>query len=233
MDIDLADRAARPGSRRQRRLPARPLAEPGGDRQRRSPKRFDEEMFRAHVRRRLRGRRALERARPFPTATSTPGIPARRTSAGRRTSTACRSSRSRSPTSAARAASSWSATRVTTDHISPAGAIRPDSPAGRYLIDHGVERNGLQLLRLAPRESRGDGARHVRERPPAQPARAGHRGLGHRPPSGRRADVDLRRLAALPGRGRAARRRSPARSTARAPPGTGRPRGRPCSASGP
>jgi aconitate hydratase len=29
---------------------------------------------------------------------------------------------------------------VTTDHISPAGAIRPDSPAGRYLIDHGVER---------------------------------------------------------------------------------------------
>jgi aconitate hydratase len=29
---------------------------------------------------------------------------------------------------------------VTTDHISPAGAIRPDSPAGRYLLDHGVER---------------------------------------------------------------------------------------------
>jgi aconitate hydratase len=29
---------------------------------------------------------------------------------------------------------------VTTDHISPAGAIRPDSPAGKYLIDHGVER---------------------------------------------------------------------------------------------
>ncbi len=29
---------------------------------------------------------------------------------------------------------------VTTDHISPAGAIRPDSPAGIYLIEHGVER---------------------------------------------------------------------------------------------
>jgi aconitate hydratase len=28
---------------------------------------------------------------------------------------------------------------VTTDHISPAGSIRPDSPAGRYLIEHGVE----------------------------------------------------------------------------------------------
>ncbi|RMF17137.1 MAG: aconitate hydratase AcnA [Alphaproteobacteria bacterium] len=27
---------------------------------------------------------------------------------------------------------------VTTDHISPAGAIPPDSPAGRYLIEHGV-----------------------------------------------------------------------------------------------
>jgi aconitate hydratase len=29
---------------------------------------------------------------------------------------------------------------VTTDHISPAGAIRPDAPAGLYLIEHGVER---------------------------------------------------------------------------------------------
>jgi len=29
---------------------------------------------------------------------------------------------------------------VTTDHISPAGAIPVDSPAGRYLIEHGVDR---------------------------------------------------------------------------------------------
>jgi aconitate hydratase len=29
---------------------------------------------------------------------------------------------------------------VTTDHISPAGSIRPDAPAGRYLTEHGVER---------------------------------------------------------------------------------------------
>jgi aconitate hydratase len=28
---------------------------------------------------------------------------------------------------------------VTTDHISPAGSIKTDSPAGRYLIDHGVD----------------------------------------------------------------------------------------------
>ncbi|GIU99245.1 MAG: hypothetical protein KatS3mg014_0861 [Actinomycetota bacterium] len=38
---------------------------------------------------------------------------------------------------------------VTTDHISPAGAIRPDSPAGRYLIEHGV----------APRDFNSYGAR--------------------------------------------------------------------------
>lgn len=30
---------------------------------------------------------------------------------------------------------------VTTDHISPAGSIKAESPAGRYLLDHGVERN--------------------------------------------------------------------------------------------
>jgi aconitate hydratase len=29
---------------------------------------------------------------------------------------------------------------VTTDHVSPAGAIRPDSPAGKYLIEHGIAR---------------------------------------------------------------------------------------------
>ena len=29
---------------------------------------------------------------------------------------------------------------ITTDHISPAGAIAPDSPAGRYLTDNGVEK---------------------------------------------------------------------------------------------
>ena len=34
----------------------------------------------------------------------------------------------------------WIGDSVTTDHISPAGSIRPDSPAGRYLLEHGVER---------------------------------------------------------------------------------------------
>jgi aconitate hydratase len=32
---------------------------------------------------------------------------------------------------------------VTTDHISPAGAIKKDSPAGRYLVEHGVEQRAF------------------------------------------------------------------------------------------
>jgi aconitate hydratase len=34
----------------------------------------------------------------------------------------------------------WLGDSVTTDHISPAGSIKPDSPAGNYLVEHGVER---------------------------------------------------------------------------------------------
>jgi len=29
---------------------------------------------------------------------------------------------------------------VTTDHVSPAGAISPDAPAGKYLLEHGIQR---------------------------------------------------------------------------------------------
>jgi aconitate hydratase len=32
---------------------------------------------------------------------------------------------------------------VTTDHISPAGSIKPESPAGRYLLEHDVERKSF------------------------------------------------------------------------------------------
>ena len=32
---------------------------------------------------------------------------------------------------------------VTTDHISPAGSIKPESPAGEWLIEHGVERRSF------------------------------------------------------------------------------------------
>jgi len=35
---------------------------------------------------------------------------------------------------------------VTTDHISPAGAIKPDSPAGKYLLEHGVQKGDFNSL---------------------------------------------------------------------------------------
>jgi aconitate hydratase len=37
----------------------------------------------------------------------------------------------------------WAGDSVTTDHISPAGSIKPDSPAGLYLVEHGVERRNF------------------------------------------------------------------------------------------
>ena len=68
---------------------------------------------------------------------------------------------------------------VTTDHIRPAGAIKKDSP-GRQVPRRARRRAaGLQLLRLAPRQPRGDDPRHVRQHPAAQPAGAGHRGRLH------------------------------------------------------
>ena len=63
----------------------------------------------------------------------------------------------------------------------------------------------LQQLRKPPRQPRGDDARHVRQHPPSQPARARHRGWHHASPSQWRADVDLRR------RDEVHRRRHPAR----------------------
>ena len=57
----------------------------------------------------------------------------------------------------------------------------------------GRQAGGLQLLRRAARQSRSDDARHVREYPPAQPARARHRGRLDRASARRREDVDLRR----------------------------------------
>ena len=93
---------------------------------------------------------------------------------------------------------------VTTDHISPAGAIKRDGPAGQYLIEHGVEPHDFNSYgaRRGNHEVmvRGTFA-NVRLRNQLAP---GHRGRRHRAPARRRADVDLRRRDALPGRGRAA-----------------------------
>ena len=81
---------------------------------------------------------------------------------------------------------------ITTDHISPAGAIKKDSPAGQLADRARGRRPRLQLLRLAPRQPRGDDAGHVRQRPAPQPARR-PRGRLDAPPARRRGDADLRR----------------------------------------
>ena len=133
------------------------------------------EMFRAAVREACStatscGARC--RCRP---AIASRGTPTRPTSAGRRSSRICRASRRRSPRSAARACSRVLGDSITTDHISPAGSIKADSPAGQVSDRAGRGAEGLQLVRRAPRQSRSDDARHVRQRAAAQPARARHR----------------------------------------------------------
>ena len=48
---------------------------------------------------------------------------------------------------------------ITTDHISPAGAIKADSPAGRLSAGAWGPPGRLQLLRVTPRQPSGDDAR--------------------------------------------------------------------------
>ena len=68
---------------------------------------------------------------------------------------------------------------VTTDHVSPAGAIPPHTPAGQ-LPDRARRRAvPAQHLRLPPRQPRGDDARLLRQRAAAQPARPRRRGRVH------------------------------------------------------
>ena len=91
---------------------------------------------------------------------------------------------------------------VTTDHISPAGAIKEDSPAGRYLAEHGVEQRDFNSYgsRRGNHEVmiRGTFA-NIRLRNQLAPGTEG--GFTRDFTDGRRGDHDLRRLRALP-RGR-------------------------------
>ena len=64
---------------------------------------------------------------------------------------------------------------VTTDHISPAGNISKNSPAGKYLMEHGVQPRRLQQLRQPPRQRPRHGPRHVRQHPHPQFPRPRHR----------------------------------------------------------
>ena len=59
-------------------------------------------------------------------------------------------------------------------------------PAGKYLIEQRRRPEGLQLVRLAPRQPRGHGARHVRQRAPPNQLAPGHRRRRHAAPARRR-----------------------------------------------
>ena len=68
---------------------------------------------------------------------------------------------------------------VTTDHISPAGSIGPDTPAGRFLLEQRGHRGDVQQLRVAPRQRPGDDQGHLRQHPHPQRAGSGRRGRVH------------------------------------------------------
>ena len=191
MDIDLdreplgSDPEGKPG------LPGRHLAVPGGGR-RRGAARGGPGDVHPGLRRRLHRRRQLARAEGPRGRHLRLGRRARPTCAARRTSTGCRTEPEPVTDITGAKVLAMLGDSVTTDHISPAGAFRTDSPAGD--VPHRARRRaeGLQLLRLAARQPRGDDPRHVRQHPAAQPARARHRRRRHG--QGRRADDDLRRL---------------------------------------
>ena len=124
---------------------------------------------------------------------------------------------------------------VTTDHISPAGSIKADSPAGSLPRRARRRAQGLQLLRLASRQPRGHDPRHLRQHPAQEPPARRRRGRLHprlhrngrraeRRSTTRRADYQAAGTPLVILR---------ARSTAPARRATGPPRAPRCSASRP
>ena len=104
-----------------------------------------------------------------------------------------RQARRRSPICTAFARSRVLGDSVTTDHISPAGSIPADSPRREIFDLSRRPAEGFQFLRRAPRQSRSDDARHIRQHSPAQSARARHRRRLDDPSARRRKNVHLRR----------------------------------------
>ncbi len=166
-------RAARRGHRRRAGLPARHLAEQRGDqaRGRRLGRGGD---VQAQLRRRLHRRRGMERGRrargrPLRLARLDLRAPAEllRGHAGRPARPRADRGRPR-PRRPRRLG-----------HHRPHLARRRDQkgkPGGEVADRAGGRARGLQLLRLAPRQPRGDDPRHLRQHPPAQrPGREGRR----------------------------------------------------------
>ena len=131
-------RPARPGRRRQRRLPPRHLALAGRGRGDHRPGDHLGDVRRG-LRRRLRRRRALAVAADPGGRHLRVGRRLDLRPQGRRTSTGM----PEEPTPVTDIEGARVLLKlgdsVTTDHISPAGAIKKDSPAGSYLAEHGVE----------------------------------------------------------------------------------------------
>ena len=123
---------------------------------------------------------------------------------------------------------------VTTDHISPAGAIKKDSPAGTYLAEHGVEQRDFNSYgsRRGNHEVmiRGTFA-NIRLRNQLAPGTEG--GFTRDFTGRRRRHHGVRGVGEVPRRRHPAGRARPARSTAPARRATGRPRAPRCSASRP
>ena len=163
-----------------------------------------------------------------------PGTPTRRTCASRRSSATSRPEPA-PLTDIVRRARAWScsATRSRPTTSRPPARSRATARPAATCIEHGVEPRDFNSLRLAPRQPRGDGARHVRQHPPAQRPRAGRRGRRDDAPAERRAAC----RSTTPPSATAPRACrwwcSPARSTAPARRATGRPRARCCWACAP
>ena len=81
---------------------------------------------------------------------------------------------------------------ITTDHISPAGSIEADSPAGRYLIEPWRAGQRVQPVRRTARQPRGPDARHLRQHPHQEQAGAGGRGRVYGLPGVRRQGSGIR-----------------------------------------
>ena len=137
VDIDLADRSARPRRDGNAGLPARHLADERAD-PRRGARGRQARAVQARVRQGLRRRRVVAAADGARGADLRLGPAARPTCAIRRSSTSTRRRRRSRDIAGARCLALLGDS-VTTDHISPAGSISKKSPAAAYLIEHGVK----------------------------------------------------------------------------------------------
>ena len=176
-------RAARHRPRRQPGLPARHLAEqrrgagrssPTSIRSRRCSRRDYADVFAGD-----------ERWQSLPTPDgrdASPGTTTRPTCASPRTSTACRASRA--PVVDIAGARVLADARRLGHHRPHLARRRDQGGLPRRPLPHRARRRreGLQLLRVAPGQPRGDDPRHLRQHPAAQPARPRRRGRRHRRP---------------------------------------------------